>query len=141
MKIRVVKMTYANYTEYPSGRYNPLSDFPSSVIEENSFVTIVGFPLLLGLYKYKLWKNIKKEDLLNSEGDFYQMAWDVAFMLPMLEMPEINHHLEKSVYIYNRANPINDNKVNVDLQLSLKGKSEVSRDTPDYLKILQYEFS
>ncbi len=40
----------------------------------------------LRTFKYKLWKNIKEEDLKNREGKFYEAAWDLAFMFPMFEM-------------------------------------------------------
>jgi len=33
----------------------------------------------------KEWKKIAKEDLMY-EGKFFEMAWDLAFMFPMLEM-------------------------------------------------------
>jgi hypothetical protein len=64
---------------------------------------------------------IKKEDLISPCGTFYLMAWDQAMMFPMLEM---SGHRAKFVsdilYIYNAANPINDSKVNRQLQQHLE---------------------
>ena len=110
-------LTYGNYTSYPENVYAPLEDFPQHIIENNSFRSYDWIASSLRTYKYKLWKNIKKEDLLNSDGNFYEMSWDLAFMFPMLEMAgDRIHHLQKSVYVYNRENPMNDNKVNMSLQ-------------------------
>ena len=114
-------LTYGNYTSYPEGVYAPLEDFPPEVIENNSFRQYAWISSSLRTYKYKLWKNIKKKDLLDKSGNFYPMTWDLAFMFPMLEMAGNKiHHLKTPVYIYNRENPINDNKVNTDLQIDIE---------------------
>lgn len=61
------------------------------------------------------------EDLINPCDAFYRMAWDQAMMFPMLEM---SGHRAKFIsdvpYIYNAANPINDCKVDRQLQRSLE---------------------
>ena len=116
-------LTYGNYTTWPEGVYQPLSNFPDDVIANNSFRTYPWISSSLRTYKYKLWKNIKREDLIDDDGDFYKMAWDLAFMYPMLEMAgERIHHLQKPVYVYNRNNPLNDNKVDVTLQIETSQK-------------------
>jgi len=126
-------LTYGNYTTWPEGFYQPLSNFPRHVIENNSFRNYDWVSSSLRTYKYKLWKNIKKEDLIDDDGDFYKMAWDLAFMFPMLEMAgDRIHHLQKPVYIYNRNNPLNDNKVDVKLQLRTEKKI---RDKKPYGRI------
>jgi hypothetical protein len=61
------------------------------------------------------------EDLISRSGSFYQMAWDQAIMFPMLEMS--GHRakfISQILYIYNSANPINDCKVDRQLQQSLE---------------------
>lgn len=116
-------LTYGNYTSWPEGVYQPLSNFPPEVIEWNMFRKYNWISSSLRTYKYKLWKNIKKEDLLDESGKFYEMAWDLAFMFPMLEMAGSRiHHLQRPVYVYNRDNPLNDNKVDVDLQLKIEAE-------------------
>ncbi len=45
------------------------------------------------------------------------MAWDMAIMYPLAEMAQERHAFIKQVlYIYNMSNPINDNRVNAQLQ-------------------------
>jgi hypothetical protein len=61
------------------------------------------------------------EDLISPCGAFYHMAWDQAIMFPMLEMS--GHRakfISEVLYIYNAANPINDCKVDRQLQRSLE---------------------
>ncbi len=61
------------------------------------------------------------EDLISPYGAFYCMAWDQAMMFPMLEMS--GHRakfISEVLYIYNAANPLNDCKVDRQLQRSLE---------------------
>lgn len=87
----------------------------------------------LRTFKYKIFKNIKKEDLTDDDGDFYKSASDVALMLPLLEMAGNDRYLciDKVLYIYNNENPINDMKVRENEQLTfankIKNKTKYSR--------------
>ncbi len=46
-------------------------------------------------------------------GVFCDGAWDMVFMFPMLEMAGFkSKFIEDVVYIYNRNNPLNEDKVN-----------------------------
>lgn len=49
------------------------------------------------------------------------MTGDMAIMLPMLEMSSKGHFrfIKKVLYIYNVENPLNDHRVNAELQRSL----------------------
>jgi hypothetical protein len=50
----------------------------------------------------------------DKNGDWYTITYDVAMFLPMLEMAGFEHvkHNTKPLYVYNRDNPISDDKVN-----------------------------
>jgi glycosyltransferase involved in cell wall biosynthesis len=66
-----------------------------------------------------LFKKIALKDLLY-EGQFYQMAWDIAMMTPMVEMARERHKcLADILYVYNTNNPLSDHNVNRQLQLTL----------------------
>ena len=59
------------------------------------------------------------EDLLY-EGKFYPMTWDKAMMFPMIEMSGGNFKCIRDIlYLYNDINPINDHKVDLELQRHL----------------------
>jgi len=118
-----IMLTYGSYVHYPDGRLSTLHKYPQQVIEQNAFREYNWLATHLRTFKYKLWKNIKKEDLLQEDGKFYRMTWDLAFMFPMLEMCAGKFEfINEPLYVYNIANPINDNKVNANLQLSLEKK-------------------
>jgi hypothetical protein len=55
------------------------------------------------------------------QGKFYQMTWDKAMMIPMIEMAgERYKYIPEVLYVYNNSNPINDHKVDSSLQTNLR---------------------
>ena len=87
----------------------------------------------LRTFKYKLWKNVRREDVLDSSGKIYAMAGDMPVMYPMLEMAEErSHFIEDILYIYNRTNPLNEDKINHRLQLEIEWKV---RNKPVYPRL------
>jgi GT2 family glycosyltransferase len=63
-------------------------------------------------FKKFLFDAIKPEDFLDWNGKIYELNYDQAIMLPILEMT-ITERLcfyDKELYVYNRDNPINDDK-------------------------------
>ena len=62
-----------------------------------------------------LWRKIKVEDLKDENGNYWEVAGDLAFMYPMIEMAGEKHYrfMEDVNYIYNSENPLNDHKVNM----------------------------
>ena len=69
----------------------------------------------LRTWKSWLWKKIKEVDLRDENGNYWNVAGDLAFMFPMFEMSGEEHYrfLPDINYIYNESNPINDHKVNM----------------------------
>ena len=50
---------------------------------------------------------------------FYKAAWDLAFVFPLLEMAgKKAKYIKDILYVYNRQNPLNEDKINHKLQLS-----------------------
>jgi glycosyltransferase involved in cell wall biosynthesis len=115
-------LTYGSYAEFPSGRKGKFArQVPESIIENSSYRTSQWMTSHLRTFKYKLWDKIEKEDLLDQEGNFYKMTWDLAFMFPMLEMSAGRScYIDKILYIYNQDNPLNDHKVDNRLQMKLE---------------------
>jgi glycosyltransferase involved in cell wall biosynthesis len=133
-------MTYGSYIEYPpqkKGDYVRRGKFsrklPDSVIAEKSFRAAEWMTSHLRTFKYKLWKNVRREDVLDSSGKIYAMAGDMPVMYPMLEMAEErSHFIEDILYIYNRTNPLNEDKINHRLQLEIEWKV---RNKPVYPRL------
>ena len=83
----------------------------------NSFDDIRNKPFTLShirTWKSFLWRNIKENDLKDSNGEYWNVAGDLAFMFPMVEMSGVDHYkfMFDINYVYNESNPLNDHKVN-----------------------------
>lgn len=117
-------MTYGNYLTYPN--YGP-AEFPHKIPRHIAKKNLIRQDVKNGYYLSHLktfyaglFKRIKKEDL-QQNGLFYTMTYDQAIMLPMAEMAGRHVKFIKEVlYLYNRTNPICDDKVNVAHQQALK---------------------
>ena len=117
-------MTYGSYMEYPSMKKGPFcQQIPDNIIKSNSYRESTWLSSHLRTFKRSLWDSIDVSDLKDEEGRFYRMTWDMAFMFPMLEMAGPHAiHIPEILYIYNRENPINDDKVDHGLQLETEFK-------------------
>lgn len=122
-------LTYGSYIEFPTKRHGLSQQISKDVIKNNSFRKAQWSASHLRTFKFLLWKNIKTEDLKDKEGNFYRMAWDQAFMFPMLEMAaERSTFISSPLYIYNVMNPLNDHKIDHSLQLATE--SEIRNKEP-----------
>ncbi|MEX2437789.1 MAG: glycosyltransferase [Candidatus Babeliales bacterium] len=75
-----------------------------------------------------LFQKIKLEDLIYTDGKFLPTTCDVAFMTPLFEMAGMHmRHINEVLYIYNLHNPINDEKVHLDLQKQVEEYVRSSR--------------
>lgn len=123
-----VWLTHGTFTEFPSKTTSWSEPIPKSIINSNNFRDYKS-PTHLRTFYAGLFKKIRKEDLLY-QGRFWEMTWDMAIMLPMIEMAGNRHmFIDKILYVYNIANPINDNKVNSDLQTHY---DHIIRNMPKY---------
>lgn len=117
-------MTYGSYVEYPTKNVGKFSkQIPQFVINNNSYREYEWCSSHLRTFKYKLWNKIEKQDLLDEDGKFYRMTWDLSFMFPMLELSgEKAKYISDILYVYNVDNPINDHKVDNYLQVRLESQ-------------------
>lgn len=80
----------------------------------------------LRTFRAGVYHEIAKQDPLfncmkDANGEFYRMTYDVAMFFPILEIAGFDKvkHNDKILYVYNRSNPISDDKVNQELQWSI----------------------
>jgi hypothetical protein len=75
-------------------------------------------------FKKFLFDAIKPVDFLDVDGKMYRMTWDMAIMMPILEQvpPNLRKFYDKVLYIYNRDNPANDDKVSRAEQLRMEAR-------------------
>ena len=87
----------------------------------------------LRTFKRGLWRFIKDEDMKDTTGKYYSMAWDMAIMYPLLEMAGLQKikFIDRIMYVYNDVNPLNDFRKNVNNQIltarEIKGKPKYKK--------------
>jgi len=95
------------------------TDFTQEAIKNNKLRTKEAYVTHLRTFYAGLFKLIKSEDLIY-EGKFFSMTWDKAMIFPMLEMAGGKFkRIKELLYWYNDINPINDHKVDLELQKHL----------------------
>lgn len=111
-------LTYGSYVYNPGGtRGIEPSRYPAEVVNSNSYRDDMWRASHLRSFTYYLWKNLNHEDLKDKEGNYYKMAYDQAIMLPLLEMAaERSKYIEETMYVYNKANPLNVDKIKAQQQ-------------------------
>ena len=128
-------MTYGTYVYYPLGTVGvEPSEYPTEVINKNSFRSDKWRASHLRTFKHHLWQNLDMKDLQNDNGDYYETAYDQALMLPLLEMSaERSTYIDKIMHVYNRTNPLNVDKTKQQLQFQtaqrIRGKTPYGRIT------------
>ena len=117
-----VWMTYGQYQSFPDGGLGCSRQIPENVIKTNSFRKFRWCSSHLRTYYAWLFKKIKKEDLMHN-NKFLEMTADLAAMFPMLEMAGYKQSFIPDIlYIYNCSSPINDFKININLQQEMERK-------------------
>jgi hypothetical protein len=117
-------LTYGSYVLNPGGQKGPEpSQYSEEVIKTNSFRKDEWRASHLRTFKYKLWKNLDKDDLKDSNGKYYEMTYDQAIMLPLLEMAsERSKFIPEVLHVYNKENPLNVDKIKAQKQFKLAQK-------------------
>lgn len=120
-----------------SGSFKYHDGRPGFANPPKNFITVRNQTFTLShlrTWKSWLWKKIKEDDLKDSFGNYWNVAGDLSFMFPMLEMSGEEHFkfISEILYIYNESNPINDHKVNMD---KVKKIVNIIRNKQPYTKI------
>lgn len=115
-----VLMTYGSYVYNPTGKKGvEPSEYPEDVIKTNSFRKDIWRASHLRTFKYKLWKHLDKNDL-KKDNEYYEMTYDQAIMLPLLEMSaERSKYIPEVLHVYNKENPLNVDKIKAQKQSAL----------------------
>ena len=126
-------MTYGSYVYNPGGQKGvEPSEYPEEVIKNNTFRQDQWRASHLRTFKYKLWKHLDKNDLKENDK-YYEMAYDQAIMLPLLEMAsERSKYIPEVLHTYNKENPLNVDKIKEKQQFALAQKI---RSKEPYIKI------
>ncbi len=110
-------LTYGQFIMHPSQEVGRTHNVPREVVASNSFRSYPWSTSHLKTYYVWLFKKIDQKDLMHN-GAFYRSTADQAYMYPMLEMAGLHSRFIKDIlYIYNMDTPLNDFKVDSDLQI------------------------
>jgi glycosyltransferase involved in cell wall biosynthesis len=103
---------------FPSGHVIIVDPIPQEAIKEGNFRKYPGVWQHLRTFYAKLFHLIKRDDLYY-KANFYPAAADMAYMKPIFEMASQGHFkmVDEVFYIYYMNNPINEFRINKDLQL------------------------
>ena len=87
-------------------------NYPWLIRKFNLYRKYFWYASHLKTFRHDLWLSIKKNDLINHNGNYFSVAWDLAIMFPMLEMAGDRLEFIKEVlYVYNDKNPISDHNI------------------------------
>jgi len=109
-------VTYCSWVSYPDAK-QPTNCRPYT---KDDFSTTLRHKDWRGTHlrtlKYKVWKHIKDDAFRNHNGEYLRTAWDIAFMLPALEMAGYHRskYLTEKLYVYNQEIPTNDYKIHAE---------------------------
>lgn len=130
-----VWLTYGQFKVYPTDERGWCTPMPPAIIENNAFREFEHLPSHLRTFYAWLFQKIALKDLLYL-GQFYPMTWDIAMMMPMIEMAGERHRcMDEILYVYNNANVISDHRVSRQLQAYL---SQVARAQKKYERLDEY---
>ena len=129
-----VWMTYGQYISYHDREIGCSCSIPKQIIDAGVFRRYKWCSSHLRTFYAWLYKKIRPDDLMHN-GKWMQMAGDLAAMFPMLEMAGPNQSFIPDIlYEYNYTSPINDGKINRNLQIELERKI---RSMPPYKRIVR----
>lgn len=112
-------LTYGQFELLSNKKSGHSKKYPDNIIEQNGFRDYGFCASHLRTFYAWLFKLIKLEDLIYFDS-FFPMAWDLAMMLPMLEMAGHRHKfISKILYVYNDLNILSDYKTDLNLQRKL----------------------
>ena len=122
-------LTYGSYIEHPSNTRGKFArKVPQQIVDNNLFRDSPWMTSHLRTWKYGLWKKLDQQrsfiepDVIIA-GNHFANCWDLAYMFPLLELagPKI-HFISDIMYVYNRQNPLNVDKLDHNLQLTMEQK-------------------
>ena len=111
-------VTFGSFVRYPDGTIGQeSSEYPKEVVKENRFREDQWRASHLKTFKYSLWQKVDVKDLHDDDGKFYEISYDQAMMLPLLEMAgERAKYIPEVLCVYNVGNPNAVNKTRAEKQ-------------------------
>lgn len=116
-----VWMTWGSYLDSSNNCRGCCKSYEQNVIDTNNYHRVSWRGSHCRTRISKLFKQIKKEDLM-FQGKFFMSAWDLSYQLRMMSMAGGRFsYIDDILYIYNNDNPISDYKVRAQEQAFFDG--------------------
>ncbi len=113
-----VWVTWGQFTRIPQGHEGFCASIPFEVVGANAFRDFPFVSSHLRTFYAGLYQRIRPIDVKDGDGQFFTIAGDVAQMFALQEMAGPHAKFVAEVlYLYNRENPLNDDKVDRAAQL------------------------
>ena len=116
--LKFIKEKYLNtdclitYGSHLSSNGKQGKKYPYLIKKFNLFRKYFWYASHLRTFRHDLWRAINPNDLLDKNGKYFSVAWDLAIMFPMLEMAgNRQEFIDQVLYVYNDENPISDHKI------------------------------
>jgi glycosyltransferase involved in cell wall biosynthesis len=110
-------LTYGRLQTFPETSY--MGEEIEEYVFTDNLIRKLGWCSALRSFKASLYKKIKRADFLY-KGKFMKVTWDLAFMLPMIEMcnGRVKHsvYIDEILYLYRVNTPLNDFRLRGPLQ-------------------------
>lgn len=134
-----VWLTYGQFKNWPTNQLGYCKQLNPDVVKNKKMRDIGWCPGQLRTFYAWLFKQIQVKDLIFNrdikgyKGKFFPANYDLAFYYPMMEMAEFNYKfIDKVIYIRNVKTPLNDFKVNAELQ---RNGSDLLMKAPKYPRL------
>jgi glycosyltransferase involved in cell wall biosynthesis len=114
-----MQLTYGQFMQIAQQQPGWCRKYPEEIVKNRAYRQHDWIASHLRTFRYKLWRQINRKHLNDPEtGEPWEMAWDVAMMVPMLEMCDSGQFqfIPDILYSYNNLNPLNDHKVDAEKQ-------------------------
>lgn len=109
---------YGDFIEIPKNLWVSCGEYDKDTIENKTFRKDAWRCTGIRAFTSKLWRKVKKEDLIDHRtNDFYRFAADQAYTYPMLENASNIGYCDFPIHIYNKYNPLNDEKIDSSNQI------------------------
>jgi glycosyltransferase involved in cell wall biosynthesis len=112
-------MTYGSYINLSDKKRGKFSkQVPEFVIKNNLYRNYEWCTSHLRSYKFGLLQKVKRNNLLDENGEYIRAAGDLAMMFPLLEMSSHKaKYVNEILYIWNDLNDLNEHKTKRELQI------------------------
>lgn len=109
-----ILLTYGSWMSYPNAGANTNTKEGYTQADFDKGIRKVYWRgSHLKTFKHKLWSRVDREHFKDPRGGYFRVAWDLAFMWPMLEMAGYSRTkwIKDRIYVYNQETPNNDAKL------------------------------